>query len=662
MFKLKTKFDPKGDQVKAIKSLVKGVRNREKGQVLLGATGTGKTFTMANIINETQKPALIMCHNKTLAAQLTTEFQEFFPDNAVCYFVSYYDYYQPEAYVSKTDTYIEKETSINEEIEKYRHLTTSSLLTRKDVIIIASVSAIYGLGDKEAYLKNSVNIKRGDSYLRNVLLRRLTDIQYTRSIGEFKRGMFNVLGDTVEIYPPDKDIIFRLEFFGDELEKIEELDAFTGELLLEKEKIEIFPASHTVTDKEKIEKAVPLIRKDLELRYKFFLDNGMRLEAERIKTRTEYDIEMLLETGYTNGIENYIRYLNNNQKAGDPPPTLLDYFPQDFLMFIDESHITVPQIGGMFNGNYIRKKNLVDHGFRLPSAFDNRPLKFNEFEKYLKNTVFVSATPRQYEYDFSNNKVVEQIIRPTGLLDPKIEVRDSMSQVEDVLEEINLRIKKNERVLITTTTKKLAEKMSDYLMENDIKAQYLHSEIDTLDRVEILKSLRFGGENQGIDVIVGINLLREGLDLPEVSLVAVFDADKEGFLRSRDALIQVSGRAARNAEGKVIFYARKKDEKNLNITKAMKECINETERRREVQIAYNKKHNIVPQTIKKDIVPLRKEKAKLDLTNKSKKLNEKDLRKLKETLIDKMNLAVSNLEFEKAAELRDEIDLLGRDN
>jgi len=660
-FQLQSKFKPQGDQPTAIKGLVEGLNNKEKGQVLLGATGTGKTFTMANIIAETQRPALIMCHNKTLAAQLASEFQSFFPNNAVAYFVSYYDYYQPEVYIANTDTYIEKETSINEEIDKHRHAATHSLMTRDDVIIVASVSAIYGLGDVKHYHELAVHLQQGQEYTRDSILKDLNNIQYLRALGEFKRGMFNVLGDVVEIYPPSGDNIYRLEFFGDELERIEEADAFTGESLGEVKEVYVYPASHAVTTRETIDRAIPHIMKDMEERYTFFMKNGMVAQAERIKTRTEYDIEMLRETGYCSGIENYVRYLNNSE-TDMPPQTLLDYFPKDFLMFIDESHMTIPQIRGMFNGNFIRKENLIKHGFRLPSAYDNRPLKFEEFEKYMKSSIFVSATPKDYEFEYSKNKMVEQIIRPTGLLDPKIILKDSATEVEDVVSEIKKRIKKNERVLITTVTKKMAEKMSTYLEENNIKSKYLHSEVDTLDRVEVLRELRLGGENKGIDVVVGVNLLREGLDLPEVSLVAVFDADKAGFLRSRDALIQVAGRAARHLDGTVIFYSRYNETtKKLNITPAMKDCIDETKRRREIQDKFNKDRGVTPQAIKKAISDIAESRPTQATSNKKYdkyKLNKEHLETLLQDLNNQMEIAIENMEFEKAAELRDEIDML----
>lgn len=650
---LVSSFKPQGDQPQAIEKLVKGLKKGVHGQVLLGATGTGKTFTMANVISQMQRPALIMCHNKTLAAQLASEFQEFFPNNVVCYFVSYYDYYQPEAYVARTDTYIEKETSINEEIEKYRHAATQSLISRNDVIIIASVSAIYGLGDSKLYKSLSMTFTVGEEHIRNVLLRSLTDLQYRRSMGEFKQGMFHVLGDTLEIFPPGGDEVYRLEFFGDELERIEKSDGFTGEVFEEMQSVEIFPASHNVTTKERITDALPEMKKEMEKRHAFFLKEGMIVQAERIKTRTEYDIEMMRETGYTTGIENYVRYLNKSEK-GAPPPTLMDYFPKDFLVFIDESHMTVPQIRGMYNGNLARKKNLIDHGFRLPSAYDNRPLQYSEYESYLKNVVFVSATPQEYECEYSNNTIVEQVIRPTGLLDPIIEMRDKEEEVKDVLKEIAIRVKKNERVLITTTTKALAEKMAIHLEENDIAAKYLHSEVDTFDRVEILKELRLGSRRDGIDVVVGINLLREGLDLPEVSLVAVFDADKEGFLRSRDALIQITGRAARNSEGRVIFYTRKNEDGAFHITKAMGKCLDETSRRRDIQMAYNEKHGIIPTTIIKEIHNLT-ERTDRDSKYEFGNMKKSEIKRLKQELEDKMEIAIGNLEFEKAADLRDQL-------
>jgi len=649
-FVLKSDMQPKGDQPSAIKSLVAGLNKKERYQTLLGVTGSGKTFTMAKVIEELQRPTLVLAHNKTLAAQLCSEFQEFFPDNAVSYFVSYYDYYQPEAYLPATDTYIEKDASINEEIEKFRHAATANLLTRKDVLIVASVSCIYGLGSVEDYSNLAIHLKVGEMIPRDKLLRKLTDIQYVRSSMEFKNGMFHVLGDTVEIFPPDRDTVFRLEFFGDEIEAISEVEAFTGEVLNELNSLDIFPAKHDVTTPEKIEKAVAEIRKDLGLRYDQLIKMGKNLEAERLKTRTEYDIEILQETGYCSGIENYTRYLSGKGE-GERPTNLMDYLPEDYLLFIDESHMSVPQIGGMFNGNYSRKATLVEHGFRLPSAFDNRPLKFDEFEEYMKNVVFVSATPGKYE--MANTKktaIVEQVVRPTGLVDPEISVRPSKGQIEDLMKEIHKRAEAGERVLITTLTKKSAEDLTEFLSDVDIRVKYLHSDIETIERIEILRDLRLGK----FDVLVGINLLREGLDLPEVSLVAILDADKEGFLRSGSALIQTTGRCARNVNGTVIMYADK-------MTDAMKYAINETDRRRKKQIEYNKKHGITPETIKKAVRDIthfggKKKEKKRDLDFK--KVPKDEAKRLIQALENKMDLASQNLEFEKAAELRDEIESL----
>jgi len=645
-FKLVSDFKPTGDQPEAIAKLVKGIKAGKKDQVLLGATGTGKTFVMANIIQQVQKPTLIIAHNKTLTAQLCTEFQEFFPENAINYFVSYYDYYQPEAYIARTDTYIEKDSSINEEINKYRHAATQSLLTRKDVLVVASVSCIYGLGSVEEYGNVAVKIEIGKSYKRDKILRHLTDIQYTRSQLEFRRGMFHVLGDTVEIYPPSGDTIYRLEFFGDELERISEADAFTGEELKELTNIKIFPARHDVTTADRIQKAVGQIQIDLKNRYDQLKKIGKNIEAQRLKTRTEYDIEMLLETGYCSGIENYTRYLNLRE-PGEQPATLIDYFPDDFLILIDESHMTVPQIGAMYNGNLSRKQTLIEHGFRLPSANDNRPLKFEEFEKHIKNAVYVSATPGKYEMAKTKRKFVEQIIRPTGLIDPGVEVRPSKGQIPDLLKEIKKRIKVKERVLITTLTKKSAEELTDYLAEQGIKVRYLHSEIDTLERIEILRDLRLGK----FDVLVGINLLREGLDLPEVSFIGILDADKQGFLRSTSALIQTIGRCARNVNGFVVMYGDK-------ITDAMNKALDETNRRRTKQIAYNKKHGITPTTIKKTIKDITLHGKKDESQKKYEKVPKDEMKHLMKTLEDQMDLASHNLEFEKAAELRDEIDML----
>jgi len=646
-FKLVSKFKPTGDQPQAIEKLTKAVKDGVKHQTLLGVTGSGKTFTMANIVANIQKPTLVLSHNKTLAAQVCSEFQEYFPENAVSYFVSYYDYYQPEAYIAKTDTYIEKDASINEEIDKLRHAATYNLMTRKDVLIVASVSAIYGIGDSECYRDLAVELKVGQTIKRNELLKRLNDIQYSRSHIEFKHGMFHVLGDVVEIIPPNTDNMIRLEFFGDDLEAIQEADSFTGELIRDLTEVSIFPAKHVVTTKDKIQRAVGDIRKDLEIRYKELKKIGKDIEAERLKTRTEYDIEMMLETGYCSGIENYVRYLNNG-KPGSAPPTLLSYFPDDFLMFIDESHMTIPQLNGMFNGNFSRKTTLVEHGFRLPSAQDNRPLKFEEFEQYMNNVIYTSATPSQYEIiNSGQDHIVEQIIRPTGLVDPPVEVRPTEHQIDDLLEEIRQVIKRKERVLITTLTKKSSEKLTEFLLEADFKTKYLHSEVETLERIEILRDLRLGN----IDIVVGINLLREGLDLPEVSLVAILDADKEGFLRSRDALIQNIGRTARNVNGKVIMYADK-------MTKAMKAAIDETDRRRKIQVAYNKKHGITPQTIVKAINDIAQHTHKPKKSYKKDQIPPEERERLVHELIRQMELASENLQFEKAAELRDQIEEL----
>ncbi|KKP39956.1 MAG: excinuclease ABC subunit B, excinuclease ABC subunit B [Candidatus Peregrinibacteria bacterium GW2011_GWC2_33_13] len=651
-FNLVSNFKPTGDQPQAIEKLVKGLEKGVREQVLLGVTGSGKTFTMASIVERMQRPTLVIAHNKTLAAQLASEFQEFFPENAVNYFVSYYDYYQPEAYIAHSDTYIEKDASINEEINKFRHAATTNLLTRRDVLIVASVSCIYGLGNSEEYGNLALTVKVGEKRVRDKFLRQLTDIQYQRSHLEFKQGMFNVLGDVIEIFPPSSDTLFRLEMFGDEIEKIVETDSFTGEILQELEEITIFPAKHDVASLEKVQKAIVGIKKELDERYRFLKSIGKDIEAERIKTRTEYDIEIMLETGYCNGIENYTRYLSQRE-AGEQPATLLDYFPDDFLMFIDESHMTVPQIGGMHNGNLSRKQSLVDYGWRMPSAYDNRPLKFEEFERHINQVVYVSATPsKKYELvRVGNENIAEQIIRPTGLIDPIVEVRKKEKQIPDLLDEIHKVIEKKERILITTLTKKQAESLTEFMIERGIKVRYLHSEIDTLERIEILRDLRLGK----FDVLVGINLLREGLDLPEVSLIGILDADKEGFLRSESALIQTIGRAARNINGHVIMYADK-------ITDGMKKAISETERRRKIQMEYNEKHGITPQTIKKairDIQIERKEasdkrKKHLDVT----KVPKEEMSRLIKHLETQMDLAAQNMEFEKAADLRDEIDLI----
>ncbi|MFH1534208.1 MAG: excinuclease ABC subunit UvrB [Nitrospirota bacterium] len=649
-FVLKSKMTPKGDQPEAIEALVKGIQKGEQFQTMLGVTGSGKTFVMGSVVEAIQKPTLVLAHNKTLAAQLCSEFQEFFPDNAISYFVSYYDYYQPEAYKPATDTYIEKDASINEEIDKFRHAATRNLLTRKDVLIVASVSCIYGLGSVKDYEALARTIKVGDIIQRDKLLRQLTDLQYTRSSMDFKNRMFHVLGDTVEIFPPDKDVVIRIEFFDNEVEAISEVDSFTGELIKTLSEITIFPAKHAVTTEEKINKAVDGIRADLEIRYDQLKKMGKMLEAERIKTRTEYDIEILLETGYCNGIENYVRYLGGSGKEGRPS-TLMDYLPDDYVLFIDESHMTVPQIGGMHSGNYSRKNTLIEHGFRLPSSHDNRPLKFEEFEEYMKHAVFVSATPGKYETaNVKKSAVHELVVRPTGLIDPEISVRPSKGQIEDLLVEIAKRVKVGERVLITTLTKRSAEDLTDFLSDADVNVRYLHSDIDTIERIEILRDLRLGK----FDVLVGINLLREGLDLPEVSLVAILDADKQGFLRSASALIQTVGRCARNVNGFVIMYADKK-------TDAMKQAISETSRRRKKQTEYNKKHGITPATIVKAVKDIaqfggkKKDKRGMRELDMS-KIPKDEMKRVIESLEAKMELASQNLEFEKAAEMRDEIE------
>jgi len=648
-FKMKSGMTPKGDQPAAIAGLVQGISEGKRFQTLLGATGTGKTFTMANVIQETQRPALILAHNKTLAAQLCSELKEMFPENAVNYFVSYYDYYQPEAYLAGSDTYIEKDAQINDEINKYRHKATADLLTRRDTIIVASVSCIYGLGSPKEYLDLRVTLAVGDMVKRDELLRTLTDLQYTRSRADFKQGQFHVLGDVVEIFPPGGDTALRLEFWGDEIEKITEIEPFTGEIHGTTAEATIFPAKHNVTTEEKIKKAVVEIRKELDERYEEMKQIGKNLEAERLRTRTEYDLEILQETGYVSGIENYVRFFGDSGPGGIPP-TLMEFFPDDFLLMIDESHITIPQIGAMHNGNLSRKQNLVEHGFRLPSAYDNRPLKFEEFEKYMKQAIFVSATPGKYEAEHEEN-VVEQIIRPTGLVDPVIEIREKDGQMDNLLEEIRIRTEKGERVLVTTLTKKSSEDLTEYLTDAGVAVRYLHSDIDTLERIEILRDLRLGV----FDVLVGINLLREGLDLPEVSLVAILDADKQGFLRSTTALIQTIGRAARNAEGFVIMYANQ-------MTDSMQEAIDETNRRRGIQQAYNKKHGITPQTIKKAIkdIEMSRKNAEKKQTRRydAKKVPKEEIFRLIESLEAEMDIAAMNMQFEKAAELRDEIEEL----
>lgn len=643
-----------GDQPAAIAKLIDGINAKQQHQILLGATGTGKTFAMANIINELQRPTLVLAHNKTLAAQLCSEFQGFFPDNAVSYFVSYYDYYQPEAYMPMTDTYIEKDASINDEINKYRHAATHNLLTRNDVLIVASVSCIYGLGNVSDYEALAITLTRGQQLQRDKLLRQLTDIQYTRSGIEFRQSQFHVLGDTVEIFPPGGDTVFRVEMPFDEIETIQEVDSFTGELITDLNEVVIFPAAHNVTTKEKIEGAIEDIKKDLDIREKELRDAGELAKAERIRTRTEYDLEMLLETGYCTGIENYMRYLNNNNEPNRPPSTLLDYFPDDFLMFIDESHISVPQVGGMYEGNRSRKQTLIEYGFRLPSAHDNRPLKFDEFEQRVGQRVYVSATPGKYEYKNTDKKnIVEQIIRPTGLLDPIVTVKPTKNQIDDITKELHETIKRGERALVTTLTKKSSEQLDEYLRDNGFNVRYLHSDIDTMERIDILRQLRMGE----IDIIVGINLLREGLDLPEVSYIAILDADKQGFLRSRDALIQTIGRAARNVNGHVTLYADKE-------TDAMRQALDETNRRRAIQEEYNKKHGITPKTIIKAVHDIAEAEKALELRRPKRdhgKIPKDEKKRLVEEMERQMELAAQNYEFEKAADLRDEIDLLKKE-
>ena len=643
MFKLHSKFEPTGDQPEAIKSLVDGIKKGDKFQTLLGVTGSGKTFTMANIINQVQKPTLILAHNKTLAGQLYSEFKEFFPENAVEYFVSYYDYYQPEAYMPQTDTYIEKDSAVNEEIDKLRHSATAALFERKDVIIVASVSCIYGLGDPEDYSGLTLSLRPGMEIGRDKLLRDLIDRQYDRNELEFVRGKFRAKGDTVEIYPSNEnEKAIRVEFFGDEIEKISEINPLTGQRIAVRNHVLIFPNSHYATSKDKMEKAIVTIDQELEERIKYFKENDKLIEAQRIEQRTNFDIEMMRETGFCQGIENYSRHISG-RAPGSAPYTLLDYFPKDFLMLIDESHVTVPQVRAMYNGDRARKNTLVDYGFRLPSAYDNRPLTFEEWEGKINQVVFVSATPADYEEKHSVN-TAEQIIRPTGLLDPKIEVKPLENQVDDLIEQIRETTEKGERVLVTTLTKKMAEDLTAYLKELNIKVTYMHSDVDTLERLTILKELRQGK----YDVLVGINLLREGLDLPEVSLVAILDADKEGFLRSERSLIQTIGRAARNVNGRVIMYA---DE----LTDSMEKAIKETNRRRKIQMAYNEEHGIVPQTIKKDIRDDIKATIIEESAEKYNVSKDTDVNELINTLTTKMLEHAQRMEFEEAAKIRDQI-------
>ena len=648
-FELKSDFKPTGDQPEAIKSIVSAINNNEKYSTLLGVTGSGKTFIMANIIQEVKMPTLILAHNKTLAAQLYSEFKEFFPNNAVEYFVSYYDYYQPDAYVAHSDTYIEKDASINDEIDKLRHSATAAILERDDVIIISSVSCIYGLGDPEDYRKLMLSLRPGMERDRDDIIKKLIEIQYERNDINFTRGTFRVRGDILEIFPASNDErAIRIEFFGDEIDRITEIDYVTGKIVGTRNHVVIFPASHYVTTPERVEKAVIEIEKELEERVKSFKDDDKLLEAQRIEQRTKYDIEMLKEIGFCQGIENYSRHITG-RKPGEKPYTLMDFFPDDYLIIVDESHVTVPQVRGMYAGDRSRKTSLIDNGFRLPSAYDNRPLNFDEFEENINQILFVTATPGSYELEHSTT-IAEQIIRPTGLLDPIVEVRPINNQIDDLVVEINKVIEKDERVLITTLTKKMSEDLTNYLKEIGIKVKYLHSDIDTLERVEIIRDLRLGK----FDVLVGINLLREGLDIPEVSLVAILDADKEGFLRSETSLIQTIGRAARNSEGKVIMYADK-------ITRSMESAIAETKRRREIQMLYNEEHNITPTTIKKKV---------RDAIEATVVADEETIYGIKETdnveeikeniaaLQAEMMEAAQNLQFERAAELRDKIKQL----
>ena len=649
-FHLASKYEPAGDQPAAIAELVDGVKGGEKAQILLGATGTGKTFTISNVIQEVNKPTLVIAHNKTLAGQLYGEFKEFFPDNAVEYFVSYYDYYQPEAYVPSSDTYIEKDSSINDEIDKLRHSATSSLLERNDVIVVASVSCIFGLGDPREYSQQVVSLRVGMEMDRNELLKSLVDIQFERNDIDFQRGRFRVRGDVVEIFPASRDEhALRVEFFGDEIDRIREVDALTGEIVGETEHVAIFPATHFVTNEEHMEHAISQIQEELEARLKVLRSENKLLEAQRLEQRTNYDIEMMREMGYTSGIENYSRHMDGRQE-GEPPYTLLDFFPDDFLLVIDESHVTMPQIRGMYNGDRARKQMLVDYGFRLPSALDNRPLRLEEFEQHVNQIVYVSATPGPYEME-QTETVVQQIIRPTGLLDPEVEIRPIMGQIDDLVGEIHERIEKDQRVFVTTLTKKMAEDLTDYFKELGLKVKYLHSDVKTLERTEIIRDLRLGE----FDILIGINLLREGIDVPEVSLIAILDADKEGFLRSERSLVQTMGRAARNAEVKVIMYADK-------ITDSMQRAMDETARRRAIQEAYNEEHGIEPKTIIKEIRDLisisktaDKDETVVQLDKSYEDLSRQEKADLLMKLEREMKDAAKALDFETAATLRDTI-------
>lgn len=647
-FHLVSKYEPSGDQPQAIETLVDNIEGGEKAQILLGATGTGKTYTMSQVINKVNKPTLVIAHNKTLAGQLYGEFKEFFPDNAVEYFVSYYDYYQPEAYVPSSDTYIEKDSSVNDEIDKLRHSATSALLERNDVIVVASVSCIYGLGSPKEYADSAVSLRPGQEISRDQLLNQLVDIQFERNDIDFQRGRFRVRGDVVEVFPASRDEhAFRIEFFGDEIDRIREIESLTGKTIGEVDHLILFPATHFVTNDEHMEQSIAKIQAELEEQLKVFEAEGKLLEAQRLRQRTEYDIEMLREMGYTNGVENYSRHMDG-RAAGEPPYTLLDFFPEDFLIMIDESHMTMGQIKGMYNGDQARKQMLVDYGFRLPSALDNRPLRREEFESHVHQIVYVSATPGDYEME-QTDTIVEQIIRPTGLLDPEIDVRPSMGQMDDLLGEINQRVERGERTFITTLTKKMAEDLTDYLKEMGVKVKYMHSDIKTLERTEIIRDLRLGV----FDVLIGINLLREGIDVPEVSLVAILDADKEGFLRNERGLIQTIGRAARNADGRVIMYADK-------VTESMQRAIDETARRREIQMAYNEEHGIIPQTIKKDIRDLISisKAAESDVAESAvdyETMSRSERKEAIKTLQKQMQEAAELLDFELAAQIRDMI-------
>ena len=645
-FKLHSKYQPTGDQPQAIETLLKGLEAGQRAQTLLGVTGSGKTFTMANIIARYNRPTLVLAHNKTLAAQLYSEFREFFPENEVHYFVSYFDYYQPEAYIASTDTYIEKDSAINEEIDRLRHGATEALLTRPDTLIVASVSCIYGIGSPDNYRKMAIRLARGQMYDFNTFIRTLTEIQYHRNDLAFERGNFRVRGDVVDLFPASGEHAYRIEFGFDGIEKIKVIDPLTAEIISEPDEIGIFPNTHYATPKESLSRAIENIRLEFQDRLEYFNQHEKYLEAQRLSQRVKYDLEMLEQTGFVKGIENYSRHLEG-RLIGQPPATLLDYFPDDFLMLIDESHMTLPQVRGMYNGDHARKETLVEYGFRLPSALDNRPLTFNEFERHINQVIFTSATPGEYELSHSP-KPAEQVIRPTGLLDPEIEVRPSEDQINDLVAEINARIDKHQRVLVTTLTKRMAEDLSEHLIDLGIKTAYIHSDIDTLERGDILRDLRTGT----YDVLVGINLLREGLDLPEVSLVAILDADKEGFLRSESALVQTIGRAARHEEGKVIMYAD-------TMTGSMERAISETYRRREIQQKYNEEHGITPHSVAKEIsdglraiIPQKEKSNKLDL----RKIPREELPQIVKELTSQMQLAAANLEFERAAELRDQID------